>query len=186
MDKSLQLLCDALKRIFAQLKPQQTPLSFLLLIGKTGQGKTELLKQANLIHCPVDNEQGINLFYNNQGVILELSETWLCSSESLLTNTLKQLNRCHSNVKINGLILCVNSSELLLIEPAQLVDQCKSHMQLLDRFGSALGYCTDIALLLLNWTRSPVFVNFSIRTPQRPRQALGIFVGKYRYAEQVH
>lgn len=147
MDKSLHLLCEALKRIFVQLKPQQTPLSFLLLIGKTGQGKTALLKQANFIHCPIENEQGANLFYNNQGVILELGETWLHSSESLLTNTLKQLNRCHSNVKINGLILCINSSELLLVEPAQLVEHCKSHMQLLERFGSALGYCTDMALL---------------------------------------
>ncbi|VEG90781.1 type IVB secretion system protein IcmF [Legionella spiritensis] len=148
MDKSLQALCDSLKRIFAQLKPQQNPLSFLLLIGKTGQGKTTLLKQSNLFHLEIEQEHPIHVFYNNHGVIVELGESWLNRSENLLAFSLKQLNRCHSNIKISGLVLCVDSSELLLTEPVQLMEQCKSHTQLLERFGNELGYRADTAIFV--------------------------------------
>lgn len=158
MDKSLQILCDALKKVLSQLKPQQNPLSFTLLTGKTNQGKTALLKESNLIYQSVDEESSVNLFYNNQGVIVELGERWLNHSENLLTTSLKQLNRCHNNIKINGLILCVDSGELLMTEPVQLMDLCKSHTLLLERFGNALGYRVDTAIF---FTKLDALAGFS-------------------------
>lgn len=146
MDKSLQTLCDALKKIFSQLKPQQNSLSFLLLTGKSSQGKTTFLKQSGLIQQAIDLDNSANLFYNNNGVILELGESWLNHSENLLAYTLKQLNHCHQSVRINGLIFCVDSSELLQIEPVSLIEQCKSHTQLLERFAKGLGYRIDTAI----------------------------------------
>ncbi|HHF7345105.1 TPA: type IVB secretion system protein IcmF [Legionella feeleii] len=148
MDKSLTVLCDALKKILGYLKPQNNAISFLLITGKVNQGKTALLRQSNLTHYPVDTEGRANFFYNQHGVILELGETWLNQSENLLAYTLKQLNRCHNNVRISGIILCINSNELLLAEPVQLVEQCKSHAQLLERFGHALGYSVEGFILL--------------------------------------
>ena len=50
MDKSLDALCEALKKILVFLKPQSNPISFLLMTGKIKQGKTSLLRQANLTH----------------------------------------------------------------------------------------------------------------------------------------
>ncbi|WED43635.1 type IVB secretion system protein IcmF [Legionella cardiaca] len=160
MDNSLNALCDALKRILSYLKPQTNAISFLLLTGKISQGKTTLLRQANLTHYPVDTENNANFFYNQQGVILELGEAWLNQSENLLTYTLKQLNRCHSNVRITGIVLCVDSGELLLTEPIQLLERCKSHTQLLERFGRSLGYCVDTALILTKLDTLAGFCDF--------------------------
>lgn len=147
MDRSLQTLCEALKKIAAQLKPQTTPISFVLMTGKINQGKTVLLRQSPLKHYPVDIDNSANFFYNDAGIILELGEGWLNQSENLLTYSLKQLNRCHKLIKISGVILSIDISELLLAEPLQLIDQCKSHSNLLERFGQALGYCVDAAIV---------------------------------------
>lgn len=177
MDKSLQTLCVALKRIFLQLKSQHQPLSFLLLIGKSNQGKTALLKQSKLTHYPLDTENNLNLFYNNQGIIIELNETWLNSSENLLTYTLKQLNQCHSSIHINGLILCIDSSELLLTESVQLNEQCKNHITLLNRFGHALGYPIDLALILTKLDTLAGFCEFfQSDHPSELSKALGFSI----------
>ncbi|MCW8451266.1 type IVB secretion system protein IcmF [Legionella quinlivanii] len=147
MDRSLQALCDALKKIINLLKPQSTPLSFLLVIGKSHQGKTTLLKQAQLNHHPVDELNGANFFYNNNGIILELGETWLHETDNLLHHNLKQLNRCHRGLRISGILLCVDSRDLLMAEPVQIANQCKSHAHLLERFSKALGYQTELAVI---------------------------------------
>ncbi|WP_347251984.1 type IVB secretion system protein IcmF [Legionella sp.] len=160
MDRSLSALCDALKKIFGHLKPQHNAISFLLMTGKINQGKTTLLRQSNFTHYPADNETSANLFYNQQGVILELGESWLNQTENLIGYTLKQLNRCHRNVRISGIILCVDSSELLLAEPVHLLELCKSHAQLLERFGQGLGYAVDTALLLTKLDAVAGFCDF--------------------------
>lgn len=157
MDKSLSALCDALKKILSNFKPQHNAISFLLMTGKINQGKTTLLRQSNLTYYPTENETNAKFFYNQQGVILELGESWLNQTENLIAYTLKQLNRCHRNVRISGIVLCVDSSELLLAEPVHLLDLCKSHAQLLERFGQGLGYAVDTALLL---TKLDAFAGF--------------------------
>lgn len=147
MDKSLKVLCDALKKILKHLKPQDTPISFLLITGKLNQGKTSLLKQSSLTHYSIETESNAHFFYNQHGVILELGEAWLNQSERLVVDTLKQLNRCHSHVRINGIMLCVDTHELLIEDPTQLMEQCTLHAQLLKRFGDGLGYCVNTAIL---------------------------------------
>ncbi|MFC3908507.1 type IVB secretion system protein IcmF [Legionella dresdenensis] len=148
MDNSLTIICDALKKIFNQLKVQNNALSFILLTGKIGQGKTALLNQSQLTRYSIGSEYNANLFYNQNGVILELGETWLNQSENLLASSLKQLNRCHKNVKISGILLAVDSSDLLFGDPSQQLEQCKLHNQLLNRFGHALGYAVDTAIII--------------------------------------
>lgn len=148
MDKSLRILCNAVSKILGQLKAQSTPLSFVLLTGKDGQGKTELLRQSNLKHYSIDEEERAQLFYNHQGIILELGEDWLNQSQNLLSYSLKQLNRCHSSVRISGIIWCVDSNALLQVEAPHLMEHCKSQVLLLERFGRALGYAMDTILVL--------------------------------------
>ncbi|CEK11394.1 type IVB secretion system protein IcmF [Legionella hackeliae] len=160
MDKSLTELCDALKKILSFLKPQTTAISFLILTGRSNQGKTTLLRQSGLTHYPVATNSNANFFYNQYGIILELGESWLNQSENLLAYTLKQLNRCHSSVRVSGIILCVDSSELLLTEPVQLAEQCKAHTQLLERFGNGLGYCVDTAIILTKLDALAGFCDF--------------------------
>lgn len=147
MDKSLTALCDSLKKIISQLKPQNQALSFLLLIGKENQGKTTLLRQSQLQHVTVDAERSTEIYYNKHGVILELANIWPNQPKSLLQNTLKQLNRCHRALRITGVILCVDVNELLNSDPVEFAEQSKTHAQLLRQIGLSLGKSMDTAII---------------------------------------
>lgn len=147
MDKPLQLLCDTLKNIAAKITPQES-FSFIIMTGKVNQGKTALLRQSSLQHFPVDTDNGANFFYNDQGIILELCERWLNQSDSLLAYTLKELNRCHAAISISGILLCIDSRELLQSEVLHLGELCQSHTQLLTRFEQALAYPVDVGVLV--------------------------------------
>ena len=158
MDKSLQALCSALRKIIWQLKPQNNALSFLLLTGKDKQGKTTLLRQSQLQHHTIDSERHAEIYYNQHGVIVELGESWFNQSKSLLQYTLKQLNRCNRTLKISGIVLCVDVNELLIAEPVDQSEHTKSHAQLLQRFGTSLGYRVDTAIL---FTKLDALAGFS-------------------------
>ena len=147
MDQSLKALCDVLKKIILQLKPQHNAISFVLLTGKTQQGKTTLLRQSQYEHTVVHAERGADIYYNQQSVILELGESWINQSKNLLQYTLKQLNRCHRTVKINGIILCLDIHDLFVAEPLEFNANTKSHAQFLERFGLSLGYKVDTAIV---------------------------------------
>ena len=160
MDKSLHALCDALKKVIWQLKPQHNALSFLLLTGRENQGKTTLLRHSHYEHVAVDAERNADLYYNQQGVILELGEAWLNQSKSLLQYTLKQLNRCHRTLRISGIILCVDINELLISEPLQYAEHSKAHTQLLARFGQSLNYRVDTAIIFTKLDALAGFCDF--------------------------
>ena len=147
MDKSLLALCDALKKIIWQLKPHSNDLSFLLLTGQNNQGKSTLLHQSHYEHFTVDADRSADIYYNQQGIIVELGESWLNQSKNLLQYTLKQLNRCHRTLKISGIILCIDINDLLISEPLQFAEHSKIHTQLLARFGQSLGYRVDAAII---------------------------------------
>lgn len=147
MDNSLQAVCSALKKIALQLKPQHNALSFLLLIGRDARGKTTLLRQSHLEHIAIETDRQADLYYNQQGIILELGESWLNQSKHLLHYTLKQLNHCHRALKITGLLLCIETRDLFITDPTEHITHCKAHTQLLLRFGQSLGYRVDAAIL---------------------------------------
>src|SRR5687767_14897580 len=108
MDNSLRALCDTIKKVLAQLKPQVNQLSFVVLTGTSEQGKSALLKQSTMEEMSVFSEQHAKVYFNSKGVIVELGKNWLTNSGVLLQNTLKQLNKCNRYLKITGLILCVD------------------------------------------------------------------------------
>ncbi len=157
MDQSLQALCNALKKIINQLKPQQHAISFLLLTGKTDQGKTTLLRQSHYEHLKVHIERHADIYYTQDSIVLELGESWLNHSKNGLQYTLKQLNKCHSAVKISGIILCVDIKALFIAEPLQLIDLSKDHAQFLEGFGLSLGYPVDTTII---FTKMDVLAGF--------------------------
>jgi len=158
MDNSLHALCDALKKIISQLKPQVNQLSFIIVTGKDGQGKTALLKQSTMEEIPVFSEEYAKIYFNQKGILLELGESWLTNSKTLLQNTLKQLNSCNRYLKITGLILCVDVNNLLIAEPSLFAEQKKAHLNLLTRLGMNLGYLVELALVL---TKMDTLAGFS-------------------------
>lgn len=160
MDNSLRALCDAIKKILSQLKPQTHQLSFLVITGKNAQGKSSLLKQSNLEEIPVFSEQHAKIYFNQKGIIIELGENWLNNSKTLLLTTLRQLNRCNSYLKITGLVLCIDVNDLLIADLGQLADQKKAHLQLLERFGTNLGYPINLALMFTKMDTLAGFTEF--------------------------
>lgn len=158
MDNSLRALCDAIKKVLTQLKPQVNQLSFLVMTGKNEQGKSALLKQSGMEEMPVLSEQHAKIYFNQQGIIVELGESWLTNSKTLLLNTLKQLNKCNRHLRITGLILCIDVNNLLIAEQAAFAEQKKTHLQLLARLGSSLGYQAELALI---FTKMDTLAGFS-------------------------
>lgn len=157
MDHSLTALCDVLKKIFSQLKPQQNAISFVLLTGKAQQGKTALLRQSQYEHTVVHSDRSADIYHNQTSVILELSEAWLNQSTNLLQYTLKQLNRCHRTVKITGIILCLDIHDLFIAEPLQYQVHNQLQAQFIERFGVSLGYKVDMAII---FTKIDVIAGF--------------------------
>ncbi|TAL60923.1 MAG: type VI secretion protein IcmF, partial [Legionella sp.] len=158
MDNSLHALCDAIKKILSQLKPQSNHLSFIVLTGKNDQGKSALLKQSNMEEMSVFSEQHAKIYYNQQGIIVELGENWLSNSKTLLQNTLKQLNKCSRYLKITGLILCVDVNTLLSTTPSQFAEHKKANIHILERLGVNLGYHVELALI---FTKMDALAGFS-------------------------
>ncbi len=200
MDKSLQALCTAVKKIIWQLKPQTNPLSFLILTGKVNQGKTTLLRQSQLQHFTIDAERGAEIYYNQHGLIIELGEAWLNQSKVLLQNTLKQLNRCHRTVKISGLILCIDVNELLNSDPAESGTQAKDHGQLLQRLGISLGYRVDTSLFFTKLDALAGFceffqyehtanlqkpLGFSLYTANQPNRLLDAYKAQFDHLAEM-
>jgi len=160
MDNSLRALCEAIKKILTQLKPQTNQLSFIVVTGKTAQGKSALLKQGNMEEMPVFSEQHAKIYFNQQGIFIELGENWFTNSKTLLQNTLKQLNRCNPYIRITGLILCVDVNDLLIAEPSHFAEQKKAHLQFLERWGTNLGYAVELALVVTKMDTLAGFTDF--------------------------
>lgn len=147
MDKSLAALTETLKKILISLKANRETLSFNLLIGKPGQGKTALLQQSAFEHTSVNAERPSEIYYNNDGIILELSEAWLHQSNTLLEQALKQLSHCHHTFRVSGLLLAIDMHDVFTENTTDIAKKTLEHANLLQRFGKALGYPVKTALV---------------------------------------
>lgn len=148
MNNSVQALCHAIKKIIWQLKPLNNGFSFLILTGKPDQGKITLLRQSGLRHIITEGEAVTDIYYNEHGIIVHISESWIHQSKTSLSQTLKQLNRCYRHIKITGILLCIDVNELTEAEPIELSKHIKTHNELLHHFGINLNYRIDIGIII--------------------------------------
>lgn len=160
MDKKLNKLVEPIRKLLIKLKSQSAALSFLILTGKKNQGKTTLLRQSYLEHLTIDCHPKIDIYYNAHGVIVELDEYWVNQSQIPLTDLLKKLNRCHRQIKITGIILCMDVNELLLLNSSQCQIQLKSHRQFIDHFSKHLNNRIKISLILTKLDKIAGFSDF--------------------------
>lgn len=147
MDASLTPLCTALKRIIYSLKPHEHPLSLVLCIGHAHQGTSTLLKQSTLKQASVETAYPAELYYNAQGIFIDLSLEWFQTPKATHF-LLKQLNRCHPRVKISGLILCVNIETLLLEDLQHRQQQYQNEALFIKQVLHALGTAVDLSLII--------------------------------------
>lgn len=147
MDESLKTLCQALKVVFAMLKPKTNPLAFVLAVGKLHQGKSTLLQHSGLTAYPIAGVE-MALYYNEQGVVLELCESWLSQQHFLLSHVLKQLNRVHPAIRVSGLILCVDVQTFFHAEHDAAKLEAAKQTQWLKRLMEGLGYSVGVSVFL--------------------------------------
>lgn len=165
-NQTLKEICNTLKKVIQQLKPYQNSVSFVLVIGKTAQGKSTLLRHASGVEriAPAAYElyenQSIDIYFNSRGVFVEITETWLNQSNYLLQDILKQFNRCHRIVKITGIILCIDVNQLFITDPTQFSLQCKTHIQLLERFGEALNQKIEVSIFFTQMDKIAGFCDY--------------------------
>ncbi|MCX7115894.1 MAG: type IVB secretion system protein IcmF [Gammaproteobacteria bacterium] len=156
MDESLKQVCIALKSVFSMLKPATKPLAFVLLIGRTHQGKSTLLKYSGLKLYPLKHP-AISLLYHDDGVVLEICESWLSQTPCLLSAILKRFNRVHPAVRISGLVLCMDVQGFVDADVDVAKEESIKHVQWLKRFVSALNYPVEVAVFL---TKGDVLAGF--------------------------
>lgn len=146
-DDSLNTICHALKVVFSLLKPKLNPLAFVLLIGRQHQGKSTLLQRSELTAYPIPNED-TSLYYNAEGVILELSESWLSQQQGLLSHIIKKLNRIHPAVQITALCFCIDVQSFFHLEHDETRKFGEKQAHWLKRFVESLDYPVGVSVLL--------------------------------------
>ncbi len=147
MNHTIRSIRITLRKIAALIKTKQQPLSLILVVGKHAHGKTALLNQTNLEQVLIQTEPALNVYYNQQGIVLELAEAWFKTSPTFFASTLKAINNCHAALKINGVMLCLDINALFHTEPAMFTAEIKSYAYLLECLGQALGYKTNLAII---------------------------------------
>lgn len=146
INKPSNRLRDALKKIMAVLKPQHAPIALTLLISREQQGKTTLLSQSQLEHAP-SPMPGIEIFFNQHGVVVEIEAAIVKNEKHALSHVLKQINRAHRLLKLSGVLICIDINEILIAEPTALKPILSAHTQLLERLAEAINTKLDLGLV---------------------------------------
>ncbi|MDP3560109.1 MAG: type IVB secretion system protein IcmF [Legionellaceae bacterium] len=164
MDNSVRSLCQSLRQVLDSLHPQHHTCSFVLLVGAHLQGKTTLLQHSGMTECLLENIERVRLFYNQQGVVLELGDLWLQETPMLLRDILKQLNTVHKAVRISGVMFALDVQELLhtqgVADNHELVQHIDPHLRLMRRVIQELGYPIDTFLVLTKMDSLAGFCDF--------------------------
>ena len=178
MDATIKTLTDALKKLIHKLKPQTKALSLLILTGKDNQGMSSVLKQSNFdVHVVEDDE--CRIFYNQHGIILNLSETWLNTNDITLASAIKKINLCSSNLKLNGLIYCIDINKLLSTKAEELRANISAQRKTLDGYAANLPQKLTLAILFTKLDLLAGFCDFfQIEHNVDTQRALGFAVSK--------
>ncbi len=174
MDNTIREVCELIKKVAAELEAHKTPIAFTLVIGKSKEGKSTALQQANLQFIAVEQTKELEFYYNDKGIFLCINESWL-DYYPTLSIFFKKVNHCHKNVAISGLILCVDSSTFMNIDAARLLEKCKEQVYLLNKVGQALHYPLKTAVLLTKLDSLAGFSDF-FQTEHEAQQLLGFSV----------
>lgn len=130
MNTALTTVLTALKDLFSALEPHCTHLSFTVLIGKPGQGLSQLLQHSPLQTYNETALQHASLHYNEQAVVLRLQEEWLMQSPDLLAHSLRRIDDCFPPVGISAIAMAIAIPSLTDDEQGKVEDHIAAHKQL--------------------------------------------------------
>jgi intracellular multiplication protein IcmF len=135
-------------------------LSFLIATSLEKQGSTSALKQAQTQHIHIDDQHDLNIFYNKQGIILEINQNVLLQMQMSLPQLFKKLNQCHRNLKISGFLFFIDISDLLIEDHHTQNKIIKTHINHMNLFIHALDYPVRSGILMTKLDQITGFTDY--------------------------
>jgi intracellular multiplication protein IcmF len=160
MRNILKNLFHAIKKIVDQFPENQQAISFLIATGLHQQGTTTLLKQTQMQHIHIDDEYPLQLFYNKNGIILELNETWVSQSAVSLSQLFKKLNRCHYKLRISGFLFFLDIEQFMVEGDEEQSKIIKTHALHFHQYIHALDYPVRSGLIITKLDQITGFTDF--------------------------
>ena len=156
----MKTLGHAIKKVLEHFPEHGKGISFLVASSPKAQGSSSVLKQSSLHHINIEQEPNLHLYYNQQGIVLEINEQWLEHTTITLTQFFKKLNRVHQRLKISGFLFFIDICDLMHQEHAQQNKDIKKHIQHIHQFIDALEYTTRSALVITKLDQITGFTDF--------------------------
>lgn len=159
MLSELKALTTLLKKLIEQYPEEQKSISFLIASGLAHQGTSTILKQAGLHHIHTEEQLNIDVFYNQQGIILELNQSFTENTQSL-QQVFKYLNRCHRKLRVSGFLFCLDLADLLRSDPEEQTRAYQAHAQHIQKFIRALEYQVRTGIVVTKLDQISGFTDF--------------------------
>lgn len=151
--------------------------SFLIATSIEKQGTTTALKSSNMQHIGIDEEHGLNIFYNSNGIILEINQEALQHLQMNLNSFLKKLNRCHKHLKISGFLFFIDVCDLMIHDQDTQNKIFKTHIHHFQQFIHALEYPVRSGLVVTKLDQITGFTDYYSQAHQvELEDALGFSV----------
>lgn len=184
MDNILKNITNELKKLVNKLKSNSNALSILILTGKSEQGTNSLLKQSNLETHTVNDDNSI-IFFNQNGIILNLSESWLKTHNYSMLTVLKKIHLCKPALKISGILYCIDINELLTTNIKELKSNIATHGTYLDKLSKQITTQIKLGIIFTKLDLLAGFCDFFQNEHNLDIQkALGFSLGKFDNKKQ--
>lgn len=151
--------------------------SFIIATSLEKQGTTTALKYGDMQHISIDEEHGLNIFYNSNGLILEINQETHQHLQISLNNLFKKLNRCHKHLKISGFLFFIDVCDFMIHEQEAQNKILKTHTHHLQQFIHALEYPVRSGLVITKLDQITGFTDYYSQAHQiELEEALGFSV----------
>jgi intracellular multiplication protein IcmF len=135
-------------------------LSFLIATSLNKQGTSSVLKQANMQNIHIDEHHDLNIFYNKQGIILEINQNILNQMQWCLQSLFRKINRCHRHIKMSGFLFFIDISELLINDHPTQSQIIKNHIHHIHQFVNALDYPVRSGIIMTKLDQITGFTDY--------------------------
>ncbi|WP_367606351.1 ImcF-related family protein [Legionella sp. W05-934-2] len=164
MHPNQKQLHNALKRLFKQLYHQYKQVHFALLIGKDRQGKNTFLSQSDFQSYDEFSCQEAKIYYQANQVVLLLSESWLMDNTLPLQKQIHLINRCHTLVPIQSILICINLQELVGEDGFSVNERLQTHIHLSNWVSQSLNKSIPCHLIITHADGITGFCDFFAQT----------------------
>lgn len=160
MQDTVKSLMQILRKTLEHFSDEQKSISLLIATGLKEQGTSTALKQAQLHQQIIDDEYGIQVFYNKKGIVIDINEHWIQSRKIPLNQLFKKINKCHRKLHISGFLFFIEISELLITEDDVFSTHIQKHAKYFQTFIQALDYPVRSGIVITKLDQITGFTDF--------------------------